>query len=133
MIDELIDQATAASRLSRAQVTRSLSASLGLIDKHADRTKAAELYAAVPGTQPLAAVGAKDVGKGKGLLGAAVPGPLGDAMGMLNLLKKDGISQDDLKQLLPVAMAFVQQRTGRDLLREVVATIPGVGAMLGGR
>jgi hypothetical protein len=54
-------------------------------------------------------------------------------MGMLNLLKKEGIGQDDLKRLLPVAMAFVQQRTGKDLLREVVATVPGVGPMLGGK
>ena len=131
MIDALIEQATAAGPLNRAQVTRALSASLGLIDRHADKAKAKELYDAVPGAQPLAAAGAKDVGKGKGLI--PLPGAIGDAMGMLNLLKKEGIGQDDLKRLLPLAMNFVQQRTGRDLLREVVATVPGVGPMLGGK
>ena len=131
MIEQLIDQAAAAGPLNRAQVTRALQGSLGLIDKHADPAKTRELYDAVPGAQPLAQQGAKDVGKGKGLI--PMPGPIGDAMGMLNLLKKEGIGQDDLKRLLPVAMAFVQQRTGKDLLREVVATVPGVGPMLGGR
>lgn len=131
MVDELIDEATAASPLNRAQVTRALSASLGLIEKHADPAKTRELYDAVPGTQPLALAGARDVGKGKGLI--PLPGALGDAMGQLNLLKKDGIGQDDLKALLPLAMRFVQSRTGRDLLREVVATVPGVGGLLGGK
>jgi hypothetical protein len=131
MIDELIRDGVAATRLSAAQVTAALTASLGLIDKHADRAKAEELYAAVPGASALAAEGARSVGKGKGLL--PIPGPLGDAMGMMNLLKKQGVSQADLKALLPVAMSFVQQRTGRDILREVVSTIPGVGPMLGGR
>lgn len=131
MIEELIRDGAASTRLSPAQVRAALTSSLGLIDRHADKTKAGELYAAVPGTQALAAEGAKSVGKGKGLI--PLPGPLGDAMGMMNLLKKDGVGQDDLKALLPVAMAFVQRTTGRDLLREVVGTIPGVGGMLSGR
>lgn len=131
MIDELIQEGTAATRLNAGQVKAALAGSLGLIDKHADREKARELYEAVPGAQALAVEGGRNVGKGKGLI--PLPGALGDAMGMLNLLKKDGVGQDDLKALLPVAMAFVQRRTGRDLLREVVATVPGVGPMLGGR
>lgn len=131
MIDELIRDGAAATRLDERQVRAALAGSLGLIRKHADRAKTQELYDAVPGAEALAAEGARNVGKGKGLL--PVPGALGDAMGMMNLLKKDGVGQDDLKALLPVAMAFVQQRTGRDLLREVVATVPGVGPLLGGR
>jgi hypothetical protein len=97
MIDELIRQATAAGPLNQAQVVRALQGSLGLIDKHADRAKTQELYDAVPGAQTLAQQGAKDVGKGKGMI--PLPGPIGDAMGMLNLLKKEGIGQDDLKRL----------------------------------
>ena len=39
----------------------------------------------------------------------------------------------DLKALLPPAEAWIRQKTGRDLLRETVESVPGVGALLAGR
>ena len=36
----------------------------------------------------------------------------------------------DMQAILPVGMAFVQETTGGDLLRDVLNTIPGLGPLL---
>jgi hypothetical protein len=64
-----------------------------------------------------------------GVSGAA----MADAMGALDRLKRVGVDKADLKALVPIAEDKVRQETGRDLLREVVASVPGVGALLSGR
>lgn len=141
MIDDLIRTGAAQTGLSDTQVRSALSGALGLIDKHAAPAKRDELYAAVPGAQALAAQGAAAAPKGGGGLmgglmraaGGSGGGAMADAMAMLERAKREGISQDELKRLLPVAMDWVRSQTGRDLLREVVQTVPGVGGMLGGR
>jgi hypothetical protein len=136
MIDDLIAQAAAKTRLDPAQARLALAGALALIDRHGDTAKVQELYGAVPGAEELAGEGANVLPK-KGMMGGLMAkvagGPAADAMALMGRLGKDGISMEDLKQLLPVAMAWVQARTGRDLLREVAATIPGVGQMLSGR
>ncbi len=141
MIDELVKTASEQTGLDQVKVRRTLSGALGLIDKHAAPTKRDELYHAVPGAQALATEGTREIGSGGGGLlggfmraaGGAQGSALADAKAMLDRGKREGVSQDDLQRLLPVAMTWVQEKTGRDLLREVVATIPGVGSMLGGR
>ena len=62
-----------------------------------------------------------------GVSGAAI----GDAMGALDRMKRIGVDKADLKRLLPVARDQVTRATGRDLLGEVIRTVPGVGPMLG--
>lgn len=138
-VDDLIAEGAAQSGLSGASVRSALAEALGLIDRHADPGKRDELYAAVPGAQALAA-GAPMPKGGGGLMGGlmraaggASGGAMADGMAMLDRLKRQGVSQDDLKRLLPVAMDWVQRTTGRDLLREVAGSIPGLGGMLGGR
>lgn len=139
MIDELIRQGAAQTRLNEGQVRTALSGALGLMSKHADADKLRELFDAVPGAEPLALSGRDLVGKGGGLMGGLMKGVGGakgaataDAMAMLSRIGRDGVTQDDLKALLPVAMAFVKQRSGRNLLKDVAASIPGVGGLIGG-
>ena len=138
-IDDLISQAAGQTGLNTDQVRQALGGALGLIDKHADPAKRDELYAAVPGAQALASSAPQSSGGG-GLMGGLMRaaggssgGAMADGMAMLERLKRDGVSQDDLKRLLPIAMTWVQSNTGRDLLREVAGSIPGIGGMLGGR
>lgn len=136
MIDDLIAQAAAATRLDAAQVRTALAGALALIDRHGDAAKVQALYDAAPGAQGLAGEGAGILPK-KGMMGGLMAkvagGPAADAMALMGRLQKDGISMEDLKALLPVAMEWVRAQTGRDLLREVAASIPGVGQMLAGR
>ncbi len=65
-------------------------------------------------------------------VGGAGGAAMSDALALQGRLGKQGITQDDLKQLLPVAREFVRARTGRDLLGDTLRSIPGVGGMLGG-
>ena len=138
MIEELYAEAAGRTRLNERQVKDALAGSLGLIQKHADPARTKALFEGVPGTQALAASGAPPA-KGGGLFGGIMKAAGGaggaamsDALALQGRLGKQGISQDDLKQLLPIAREFVRRKTGRDLLGDTLKSIPGVGSMLGG-
>lgn len=138
-VDDLIAQASLRTGLDAAQVRAILAGALGLLDKHADREPVDAIYAQVDGSRDLAASPEGRVKSG-GLLGGLMKSAGGvsgaamaDAMGMLDRLKKQGVEKADLKALLPVAEAWIREKTGRDLLREAVVSVPGVGALLAGR
>ena len=136
--DTLIAHAAGTVDLTPDQVRSALTGALGLLDKHADRGPLADLYAALPGAEGAArSPDARPRGGGifgglmksaGGVSGAAIA----DAMGALDRMKRIGVDKDDLKRLLPVARDQVTLATGRDLLGEVIRTVPGVGPMLGG-
>ena len=139
MLDELFTEATAKTRLNERQVIAALAGALGLIRKHGDPAKVQALFAGVPGTADLAAAGGEAAPKSGGLLGGLMKAAGGaggaamsDALALQTRLNKQDVHSDDLKQLLPVARAFVQRKTGKDLLGETLRSIPGVGGMLGG-
>jgi hypothetical protein len=138
-VQDLIGEIAAQTRLSPEQARKALAGALSLIEKHADPQKAADLMAVAPGAQALAAEGAGQPAKG-GLLGGLMKAAGGsggaamsDAMAMAQSLAKDGIEMSDLQALLPVAGRWVKaQADGRNLLKDALASVPGVGAMLGG-
>ena len=140
MIDDLIATGAAQSGLNTDQVRATLAGALGLLDKHAAKDKLDALYGAVPGAEALARTPEARAKSGGGLFGGLMKGAGGvsgaamaDAMGLLDRLKRQGVGKDDLKRLLPSVQSAVQARTGRDVLREAVESVPGVGALLAGR
>jgi hypothetical protein len=141
MIEELVQQASGRTGLSEAQARTGLSAALALMQKHGDQAKVAELLTAIPGTAALAAEGqALTEQKSGGLMGGLMRNmggtggaAMSDAMAMGQKLARQGITTSDMQAILPVAMAFVREKTGRDLLREVLSTIPGLGKLLTGQ
>jgi hypothetical protein len=64
--------------------------------------------------------------KAGGSSGAA----MSDAMAMNQQLTRQGVTVSDMQRILPLSMTWVQGRTGRDLLRDVLASIPGLGPLL---
>lgn len=140
MIDELVRDASDRAGLSLDQARLTLSAALALIEKHGEAAKVAELFREIPGAADLAASGAAlTQGKGGGLMGGLMRGAGGaggaamsDAMAMGQRLAREGITTSDMQAILPVAMTFVRNKTGRDLLREVLLTISGLGKLLTG-
>ena len=138
MIEDLIARAASATGLSPEQARSGLSAALSLINKHGDPAKTGELFTSVPGAETLAQEGdAMTAQKSGGLLGGLMKGvggaggaAMSDAMAMGPKLAKLGVTTADMQNMLPVAMAFVREKTGRDLLHDVLGSIPGLGPML---
>ena len=137
-LDALIARASETVDLTSDQVRAALTGALGLLDKHADRGPLSALYAALPGAE-IAAQSPEARPRGGGLFGGLMKSAGGvsgaaisDAMGALDRMKRIGVDKDDLKRLLPAAREQVTAATGRDLLGDVIRTVPGVGPMLGG-
>lgn len=141
MIDDLIGHLAAETRQGHEHIRLALAGALGLLDRHAERDRLQALYAGVPGAEALArSPDAAAPRGGGGLFGGLMKSAGGvsgramaDAMGVLGALERRGVSKADLKALLPPAEAWIRQKTGRDLLREAVRSVPGVGALLSGR
>ncbi|HTK34779.1 MAG TPA: DUF2780 domain-containing protein [Caulobacteraceae bacterium] len=138
MIEELVQDASTRTGLSLDQARLGLSAALSLMQKHGDPAKVGELLEAIPGADALAAHGAtltdqKSGGLMGGLMrnvGGTSGAAMSDAMAMGQRLARQGITTSDMQAMLPVAMNFVRDKTGSDMLREVLVTIPGLGKLL---
>jgi hypothetical protein len=141
MIEELVQDASTRTGLSLDQARLGLSAALALMQKHGEPDKVGELLEAIPGADGLATQGAtltqqKSGGLMGGLMrnvGGSGGAAMSDAMAMGQRLARQGITTSDMQAMLPVAMNFVREKTGRDLLREVLVTIPGLGKLLTGQ
>jgi hypothetical protein len=139
MIEELIEATADHSGLSDDQARLGLSGALTLIQKHADPAGVEELLDAIPGSRELADQG-QALMQNKGLVGGlmnkaggASGAAMADAMTINQHLARNGINVSDMQEILPVAMTFVQEKTGKDLLREVLLSIPGLGPLLTGQ
>ncbi len=138
MIDDLIAQSAEGTSLPPDKARFALASALSLMDRHADHQKMADLYARVPDARALGAE-APPPKKAGGLmagmmkLGGSSGAALSDAMAMSQSLAAEGVTNGHLKKLLPLACEWVKARTGRDLLGEAMMSIPGVGALLGGK
>src|SRR5690242_4661129 len=116
MIEDLIQKCAAAAGMTPDKARETLAAALGLMKTHADPAKLAELFQAVPGADNLAVQGqAMAPKKGGGLLGGLMKtvggsggAALSDAMAMAAHLNAQGISNGQLKKLLPVAEDWVR-------------------------
>ncbi len=136
-IEDVMSQAAAKAGLDADQTRAALTGALGLLEKHAGPEARDAFYAAVPGAEALArSPEAKP--RGGGLMGGLMKSAggvsgaaIGDAMGLLDRLKRIGVGKEELKRLLPAARNAVTQATGRDWMGEAVRTVPGVGALLG--
>ena len=139
MIEELIELVADRSGLTDEQAHLGLSGALALITMHADPGKTQELLDAIPGSRELANEGAaltQNKGVMSGLMskaGGSGGAAMADAMTINQHLAKKGVNVSDMQEILPVAMTFVQEKTGKDLLREVLLSIPGLGPLLTGQ
>ena len=138
MIEDLVQKAATHSGLSLDQASTALSAALFLIRKHGEPAKVGELFDAIPGAEAMADTGeGLAQGKGGGLVSGLMRGAGGtsgaamsDAMAMGQRMARQGVTTSDMQKILPLAMGWVREQTGRDLLREVLATVPGLGPLL---
>ena len=138
VIDELVQKAATHAGLSVDQSRSALSGALFLIDKHGDPIKVRALFDAIPGCAEMVVHGAAlTANKGGGLMaglmnkaGGSSGAAMSDAMAMNQQLTRQGVTISDMQKILPLAMGWVQEKTGSDLLRQVLASVPGLGPLL---
>lgn len=138
MIEELITRCAERTGLSQAQSRLGLSAALSLIQKHAEPGKVSELMAAIPGSLELGQEGsAITENKPRGLMGGLMSkaggtggAAMADAMALNQRLTREGIMLSDMQAILPVAVEWGREKIGNDLLRDVLASIPGLGPLM---
>ncbi len=138
MIEDLVQKAAAHTGLSEPQANAALSGALFLIEKHGEPSKVREMFDAIPGSAEMAANGASlTANKGGGLMaslmtkaGGSGGAAMSDAMAMNQQLTRQGVTISDMQKTLPLAMEWVRETTGRDLLRDVLNSVPGLGPLL---
>lgn len=138
MIEELITRCADRTGLTEGQSRLGLSAALALIEKHAEPDKVSALMTAIPGSAELAQEGtAITDNKPRGLIGGLMSktggaggAAMADAMALNQRLSKEGIMLSDMQAILPIAMEFVREKTGQDMLRDVLGSIPGLGPLM---
>jgi hypothetical protein len=138
MIEELVQKAAAHAGLSPDQSRSALSGALFLIEKHGEPDKVQALFQAIPGSAELAQAGSTlTANKGGGLMaglmakaGGSGGAAMSDAMAMNQQLTRQGVTISDMQKILPLSMTWVQEKTGSDLLRDVLASVPGLGPLL---
>lgn len=137
MMDEIVSAGVTATGLSEAQVRSTLAGALGLLERHAAQDKLDALYAAVPGAEAMARSSDARIPAPRGLFGGLIKSAGGvtgaamaDAMAMMDKAARAGVGRPQLKALLKAAEAKIAQASGKDVLREALMSIPGVGALL---
>jgi hypothetical protein len=138
MIEELVQLAATQTGLSAEQARTALGGALLLIEKHGDPDKVKTLFDAIPGAAELAGEGqallaVRGGGVMAGLMakaGGASGAAMSDAMAMNQRLTRQGVTMSDMQKILPLAVGWVKDKTGYDLLREVLLSIPGIGPLL---
>ena len=138
-MSEWVERTADRAGMDEARAWTAMTAALGLLEKHAEPEAAQSLYDCVEGSERLARADEARPIAGGGLFGGIMKNAGGlsgqamaDAIGVLEQLKRRGVSKDDLKQLLPAAREALREAVGRDLLGDAIATVPGVGGLLGG-
>lgn len=139
-MSEWVEKAAETAGLDQAHAWAAMSAALGLLHKHAQPTALQPLYDAVEGAELLARSDEAKPTAGGGLFGGVLKSAGGvsgqamaDAMGAMDRMKKQGVSSDALKRLLPAARQALEAATGRDVLGQAIETVPGLGGLLGAR
>jgi hypothetical protein len=137
MIEDLITTGAAKTGLNKDRVRFALAGALGLLNRHGARAPVDALFAAVPGAEALARSPEGKPKSSGGLFGGLMKSAGGvsgaamaEGMGLLNVAGKVGIDKAALKALLATAEDYVKQASGRDLLREALESVPGVGGLL---
>lgn len=137
-MSEWVAQSAAAAGLDEADAWTAMTAALGLLDKHADPDAVQAMYDCIEGSERLSRSDEAKPRAGGGLFGGIIKSAGGvsgqavaDAMGVVERLKRRGVSKEDLKRLLPAARESLREAAGRDLLGQAISTVPGVGGLLG--
>ena len=129
-MQELIDRVVATTGLSPEVAEKATGIMLSLVRNQGDKNKVEQLFAAVPGAAELAAQHGGDGAKGGGLLGMLGGGLMGGPLAAVTKLQAAGLNMNQIKTLGNETLGYAEEKAGKDLVRDVANSIPGISSYL---
>ena len=127
-MNEIVDQIAARVGIPAEVAEKALGMMLGFLQREAADGPVARMIEAIPGASDLVAQynGAGESGGG-GLLGS-IMGALGGGgiMALGQQLMSEGLGMGEITSLAKETLAIAEQHAGKDIVDEVVASVPGL-------
>ena len=129
-MQELIERISRETGLGADKAEKAVGILLNLLATQGDKTKVAELFAAMPGAAELVKAHGGDGAAGGGLLGMLAGGMMGGPLAMITKLQAAGLSMEHIKSVAVLTLNHAKATAGPDLVRAAAANIPGVSSYL---
>jgi hypothetical protein len=127
-MNEIVDQIAARVGIPAEVAEKALGMMLGFLQREAADGPVAKMIEAIPGASDLVAQynGAGETGGG-GLLGS-IMGALGGGgiMALGQQLMSEGLGMGEITSLAKETLSIAEQHAGKDVVDEVVASVPGL-------
>jgi len=125
---EIISRVAKAAGIDEELAEKAVQIIFELVQEHAPKEAAAELFAKLPGAPDMSGGGGGD--EGGGLMGAlgglgGLGGAMG-AMGALNKMTSAGLTTDQVQTVSKETLAFAREHAGEEVVGKVVGAIPGL-------
>ncbi len=133
-MQDFLRSAAAKLGIGEDQAASATGGILDLIKDNADGGDVSEMLSKVPGASDLmgkASGGASGMlGALGGMLGGDTGKSLGGALGLADVLSKSGLDASKLGGLLEMFQEYVKPLLGNDLVKRLLAKVPGIGDLL---
>jgi hypothetical protein len=103
---------------------------LSLVKSQGDKNKVEQLFNALPGAADLADRHGADGGKDGSLFNMLGGGMMGGPLVAVTKLQSAGLSMDQIKMLGKETLGYAEEKAGKDLVRDVANSIPGISSYL---
>lgn len=129
-MQDLIDRVITKTGLAPDKAEKATGIMLSLVKSQGDKAKVEQLFAAVPGATELADRFGGDGAKGGGLMGLLGGGLMGGSLAAITKLQSAGLNMDQMKVLGKEVLSYAEEKAGKDLVRDVANSIPGLSSYL---
>jgi Protein of unknown function VcgC/VcgE (DUF2780) len=126
-MQELIARIVEKTGLNQERAEKGLGIMLSLVKTQGNQQKVGELFAKLPGADELAKRHGGDGSRGGGLLGMLGGGMMGGPLVAIGKLQAAGLNMDQIKGLGTETLAYAKEVAGKDLVKQVTGSIPGLG------
>jgi hypothetical protein len=123
-MEELIQRIVAGAGLDEATARQAVGAILTFLYMEGDRDKVVELAGRIPGAADFIETSEADSAATLGGLGGLMGG---GAMAVLGKLQALGLGMGQIQSVTQETVNFAREKGGRELVDDVVASIPGLG------
>ena len=129
-MQELIDRIVEKTGLAPEKAERAAGIMLSLVKSQGDKNKVEQLFNALPGAADLADRHGADGGKAGSLFNMLGGGMMGGPLVAVTKLQSAGLSIDQIKMLGKETLGYAEEKAGKDLVRDVANSIPGISSYL---